>query len=270
MQGGAERPRFFALLFRAILVNSFRMRGALKRGPERLFVEIAGRDVVVAVRRNARAKRLILRVDHVAGHPVLTLPARTGLTQGERFLANHAGWLEQQLRGVAPTTPLTDGSVFPLRGEPCRIRHGGGRGLVVLEANGGMPCLSVPGDPEFLQRRAIEWLKREAKRDLEVAVARHARSIARTPAGVRIADPKSRWGSCSPDAILTFSWRLVLAPPWVLDYLAAHEVAHLKEMNHGPRFWSLVERLYPGHAAARDWLNREGVALSAIGRRGSA
>lgn len=244
------------------------MRGALKRAPERLFVEISGRQVPVAIRRNRLAKRLILRIDHMSGHPVLTLPARTGLAKGERFLLSHLDWLEGQIGGIAPTTPLTHGSVFPLRGEPCAIHHRGGRGLVVLAANGCMPALLVPGEPDFVPRRVTDWLKREAKRDLEAAVAAHARRIGRQVTAVRITDPKTRWGSCLPDSVLSFSWRLILAPPFVLDYLAAHEVAHLKEMNHGPRFWRLVDLIYPGHEEARDWLNREGAALSAIGRRG--
>ncbi len=243
------------------------MKGALKRAQERVLIDVSGRQVPVAVRRNPRAQRLILRIDHVTGQVVLTLPPRAGLAQGERFLLKHIGWLEGQLDGLAPPTPLADGSIFPLRGQPCRIRHRGGRGLVVLQANGSIPHLVVPGDPEFLPRRVVDWLKREAKGDLEAAAARYARALGRRPAGIRIADPKSRWGSCSPDGVLTFSWRLVLAPPRILDYLAAHEVAHLKEMNHGSRFWALVERLYPGHQDARDWLNLEGPALSAIGRQ---
>ncbi|MGH6926448.1 MAG: M48 family metallopeptidase [Propylenella sp.] len=243
------------------------MRAGPNRGHERLFVDIEGRRIPVAVRRNARARRLILRVDHASGEPVLTLPRRTGLSEGARFLADHVAWLKGQVGAIAPTTPLHDGSVFHLRGEPCRIRHRGGRGLVVLEANGSIPGLVVPGDPDFLPRRVRDWLRREARRDLEIAVARYARALGRAPSGIRIADPKSRWGSCSPKGVLTFSWRLVLAPPSVLDYLAAHEVAHLKEMNHGPRFWAIVERLYPRYAEARDWLNREGPALSAVGRR---
>ncbi len=243
------------------------MRAAAKRAPERLLVEIGGRRIVVAVRRNPRAKRLILRVDHVGGHPVLTLPARTGLARGERFVTDHLAWLETQIGGMAPTTPLADGSVFPLRGEPCRIRHRGGRGLVRLEANGGTTLLTVPGEPEFLTRRVTNWLKREARHDLEVAAMRHASAIGREVTGLRVTDPKSRWGSCSPEGVLTFSWRLILAPPRILNYLAAHEVAHLQEMNHGPRFWALVEKLCADQYEARDWLNREGPALSAIGRR---
>ena len=116
--------------------------------------------------------------------------------------------------------------------------------------------LSVPGEPEFLARRVTEWLRREARRDLERAVARHAKALGRKPGGLRVGDPKSRWGSCSSKGVLTFSWRLVLAPPRVLDYLAAHEVAHLKEMNHGRKFWALVERLDPDYEAARAWLNK--------------
>ncbi len=242
------------------------MRGALKRAQERLFVEIGGREIPVAVRRNPRARRLILRVDHMSGLPVLTLPARTGLAHGERFLAANLSWLEGQVSAMAPTTPLSDGTIFPLRGEPCLIRHRGGRGVVVLEANGGIPHLGVPGDPEFLPRRVGNWLRREARRDLESAVTRHAERIGRAPRAMRIGDPKSRWGSCSADGVLTFSWRLVLAPPFVLDYLAAHEVAHLREMNHGRRFWNLVDLLFPRHLEAREWLNREGTALAAIGR----
>ena len=91
-------------------------------------------------------------------------------------------------------------------------------------------------------------------------------ALGRKAAAIRIADPKSRWGSCSPDGVLTFSWRLVLAPPHILDYLAAHEAAHLREMNHGPRFWALVERLHPAHREAREWLYLRGPSLSAVGR----
>jgi predicted metal-dependent hydrolase len=126
--------------------------------------------------------------------------------------------------------------------------------------------LHVPGQPEFVSRRVTNWLRGEARRDLERAVARHADALGRQPTRIRVADPKSRWGSCSSKGALTFSWRLVLAPPRVLDYLVAHEVAHLREMNHGRRFWSLVERLDPDYEVARAWLNNSGVALSSVGR----
>jgi predicted metal-dependent hydrolase len=128
--------------------------------------------------------------------------------------------------------------------------------------------LHVPGQPEFVARRVTNWLRGEARRDLERAVTRHAEALRRKPTRIRVADPKSRWGSCSSKGVLTFSWRLVLAPPRVLDYLVAHEVAHLKEMNHGSKFWALVERLDPDYEVARAWLNNSGVALSSVGRSG--
>jgi predicted metal-dependent hydrolase len=242
------------------------MRFALKRGPERLVVEIAGRAVPVAVVRNRRARRLILRIDDATGLPVVTLPVRTSLAEGERFLMGNAGWLTARLARLAPPAPFCHGGAFPLRGAPCRIMHRGGRGLVVLVQDGDAPVLSVPGAAEFLPRRTIQWLKREARRDIERAVARHADSLGRMPAGIRVGDAKSRWGSCSARGVLTFSWRLVLAPPQVLDYLAAHEAAHLLAMNHGREFWALVERIHPDYRPARAWLRANGAQLHAIGR----
>jgi predicted metal-dependent hydrolase len=239
---------------------------ALKRAPEKLLIAAAGRRIPVAIRRNPRARRLILRVDEALGLPILTLPSRTALSQAERFLREHIGWLEERLRLLSPPAPFIDGGTFPLRGLPCRIRSSRGRGVIVLERRGDGYVLSVPGEPEFLARRVTDWLKREARRDLAAAVARHEKAVGRKAARIRVADPKSRWGSCSSKRVLTFSWRLVLAPPRVLDYLAAHEVAHLRVMNHGPRFWDIVGRLDPDHEAARAWLNRAGLGLSAVGR----
>lgn len=242
------------------------MRFALKRGPEKLLVEVAGRELPVTVRRNPRARRLILRIDAASGLPVVTLPPRTALSQAEAFLGKHVGWLEARLGQAVRAAPFCRGALFPLRGSPCRIEHRGGRGLVRLDPAGEETLLSVPGDVDHLPRRVADWLKREARRDLTAAVARHAERLGETPAGIRIGDARSRWGSCTSQGVLTFSWRLVLAPPHVLDYLAAHEVAHLAEMNHGPDFWATVARLDPHHRAARLWLKRNGAGLHAIGR----
>jgi predicted metal-dependent hydrolase len=242
------------------------MASLLKRTPEKLLIASSGRRFPVVVRRNSRAKRLILKIDEALGLPVLTLPARTPLTSGETFLRKHIEWLKERLEGLAPAAPFAAGSIFPFRGTPCRIVAKRGRGIVMLERREGEYVLHVPGEPEFMARRVTEWLRREARRDLERAVMRHARAIGRLPKGIRVGDPKSRWGSCSSVVVLTFSWRLVLAPPRVLDYLAAHEVAHLKEMHHGPKFWALVERLDPDYEAARLWLNKSGMTLSPVGR----
>lgn len=241
------------------------MRFVLKPCPERLSVTIGGRVLDVAVRRSPRARRLTLRLD-VDG-PVVTLPPRSSLAAGQDFLNRHAGWLAARLERLPPAIPFADGARFPLRGMACRVSHKGGRGLVALDAGGEEPLLLVPGEAAHLPRRLADWLKGEARRDLAAAVARHAAALGRQPCLLRIGDARSRWGSCSSTGVLTFSWRLILAPPAVLDYLAAHEVAHLVEMNHGPRFWKLVAVLDPNFDAARRWLKRHGAALHAVGRR---
>lgn len=242
------------------------MRFALKRGPERLLVQAAGHELTVPVKRNARARRLILRLDAVSGLPVLTLPARTSLAQGERFINDHIGWLEARLARRPNGVPFRDGVLFQLRGAPCRIVHRGKRGLVRLEDSVGELVLAVPGEAAHLSRRLIDWLRREARADLEVAVRRHAAALGKAPAGIRIGDARSRWGSCTGGGTLSFSWRLILAPPRVLDYVAAHEVAHLLEMNHSRAFWAVVRRLDPEHQKARVWLKQNGAGLHAVGR----
>jgi predicted metal-dependent hydrolase len=128
-----------------------------------------------------------------------------------------------------------------------------------------MPILLVAGEARHLRRRLLDFLKREAKRDLEWAVIRHTLSLGVRAKAVRLRDQVSRWGSCSATGHLSFSWRLVLAPPFVLDYLAAHEVAHLRELNHSRRFWQLCEALAPQSQTARAWLRANGPALHAIG-----
>lgn len=242
------------------------MRFALKRAPEQLTVEIADREVAVAIRRNARARRLILRVDSAARAPILTLPSRTSFAQAETFLKKNIGWLQSRLDRQPDDIPFRDGAIFPLRGEPCRIVHRGGRGLVMLEESEGERLLVVPGDAPHVARRVAEWLKREARRDFETAVALYARALRTEPKAIRIGDAKSRWGSCSAGGTLTFSWRLIFAPPEVLSYLAAHEAAHLCEMNHGRRFWELVRYLMPHNHTARQWLKTHGAGLHPIGR----
>lgn len=248
------------------LADNRRMRFALKRAPERLTVALADREVAVAIRRNTRARRLILRVDSAAGGPVLTLPNRTSVAQAEQFLRKNIGWLESRLARQETAAPFVDGAAFPLRGEPCRIEHRVGRGVVTLERRDGETVLVVPGNTPHVPRRVTDWLKREARTDFEIAVALYAKALRTEARGIRIGDAKSRWGSCSAGKTLTFSWRLILAPPHVLNYLAAHEAAHLCQMNHGPKFWELVRYLMPQHWPAREWLKKNGAGLHAIGR----
>jgi len=227
-------------------------------------------NVAIALRRHPRARNYTLRVGSAKGAPVLTMPARGSLAEARAFLDRHAGWLVNQIGKLPPVRPIADGETVPLRGVDHRIRHVGiARGTVTVATGAdGMPVLLVPGRAEHLRRRVVDFLKREAKRDLERAAFRHAMMLGVRITAIRLRDQASRWGSCTATGHLSFSWRLILAPPFVLDYLAAHEVAHLHEMNHSPRFWHLVESVCPETTAARAWLNREGPRLHAIGAEG--
>ncbi len=230
--------------------------------------EIATESGVVAVdiRRHPRARNYTLRVAGPARPPVLTMPRRGSLAEARRFLDRHAAWLTRQLDRLPRPIAIVDGAVIPLRGVPHRVRHAPGRrGTVAVAAGVDGPLLLVAGEAAHLRRRLVDFLKREARRDLEAAVLRHAASLGVRPRAIRLRDQTSRWGSCAVNGHLSFSWRLVMAPPMVLDYLAAHEVAHLRELNHSRRFWRLVETLCPHTEAARTWLNGKGAALHAIG-----
>jgi predicted metal-dependent hydrolase len=179
----------------------------------------------------------------------------------------HGGWIAARLGRLPAVVALTHGTTLPLRGIPHRIVHmRNARGTVWTEVDArGNRLLCVTGDAPHVARRVTDFLKREAKRDGEAAARRYAAQLDVRIKRVMIRDQTSRWGSCSTTGSLSFSWRLILAPPYVFDYLAAHEVAHLVEMNHSPRFWRLVERLYPGLHRAKTWLDVHGTDLHRYG-----
>ncbi|WP_349369383.1 SprT family zinc-dependent metalloprotease [Salinarimonas sp.] len=221
----------------------------------------------VAVKRSARARRLTLRVSSATGAVVLTIPERTALSAAERFARDHSGWIAARLARVPGRVAFADGAIVPLRGTPHRIVATGGRrgpARAGLDA-AGEPAILVPGDADLVGKRVAEFLAREARADLAASVARHTGVLGIPARRLTLRDTTSRWGSCSSRGHLSFSWRLILAPPFVLDYLAAHEVAHLKEMNHSARFWRLTERLCPHTAEAEAWLKRHGAGLHRYG-----
>ena len=224
-------------------------------------VRVGGREVRVAVRRNPRARRISLSVR--GGEVRLTLPPGASEATGLAFLRSRGDWVADRLQEAPDPVPFEPGETVPFRGRPRQIH---------LDPSLHDP-LQLEDDRILLASRAgcsrlVEgWLRREAKRAFEEAVARHAAAIGVQPRGIAIRDQKTRWGSASAAGRLNFSWRAVMAPPFVLDYLAAHEVAHLREMNHGPRFWSLCRRLCPETDAAERWLKAEGRGLHRYGRK---
>ncbi|TIV91514.1 MAG: M48 family metallopeptidase, partial [Mesorhizobium sp.] len=148
---------------------------------------------------------------------------------------------------------------------PHRIVHEPAkRGTVTIARDDRGPLLIVHGERVHLPRRIADYLKREAKREIEKLVVKHTEAIGKRAKAIRYKDTSSRWGSCTSEGNLSFSWRIMMAPPPVINYLVAHEVAHLKEMNHGPKFWKLCEKLCPDTERCKDWLKRNGGALQAI------
>jgi hypothetical protein len=227
---------------------------------------VAGRTLPLRIVENERARRLTLRIDAGGQGLRITIPSGLSHFEVERFLGRQQGWLEQRLAKVPEQPQVRPGTKIPLRGVPHLIVHAPERrGTVTLGFEDNAPALFVHGEISHLPRRVADFLKREAKRDIEVLVAKHTDAIGRKAKTVRFRDTSSRWGSCTSDGTLSFSWRIMMAPLPVIDYLVAHEVAHLREMNHGPKFWKLCEQLCPDTERCKAWLKRNGNALQAIG-----
>lgn len=247
------------------------LRSLFARKPEEQTdrIEVLHLGVVYAVglRRSATARRYTLRVRPASREAVLTMPERGSLRAARAFVLAHAGWIAQRLARLPTPIAFEHGALVPIRGVDHVIDHDpGSRAGARLEAQSdGTPRLTVGGDPGHVARRVADFLRREARRDLEAAALRHARAAGVTLKRISIKDTVSRWGSCSSTGALAFSWRLILAPPFVLDYLAAHEVAHRLEMNHSPRFWRNVAALSPDVERAEAWLNRHGPGLHRYG-----
>ncbi len=213
-------------------------------------------------RRNARARRVSLRIDPTGGAVVVTLPPRASRKAGMALLMGHADWVAQRLAALPPALIFADGNEIPVGGIPHRIRHHPDRrGGAWLEDGE----LHVTGAAEFLKRRVTDFLRAEAARRLAVLVRAKAAMAGVIPGRITVKDTTSRWGSCAPDKTLAFSWRLLMAPDFVQDYVAAHEVAHLRHMNHGPAFWALVAALTAHTSRAMIWLRREGPRLLRVG-----
>lgn len=215
----------------------------------------------VVWRRSARARRISLRVDPRSGTVVLTLPARAARAAGLAVLQAHAGWVRERLARLPAPVRLQDGAMVPLGGVPHRVRHRPGLGGSVVA--GGE--LQVGGAPEALPRRVTDLLRGEARRSLGAQAAAKAGRAGLALGGVVVRDTRSRWGSCTAAGTLMFCWRLVMAPLPVQDYVVAHEVAHLRHMDHGRAFWALVDSLTPHRRMAEAWLSAEGAGLQRVG-----
>lgn len=221
-----------------------------------------GQPVDLAVRRSARAHNIALRIDPAKLIPELVLPQRVAETEGLDFVRSRAGWLRDRLAALPPHVPFRDGENLPLHDVPHRIVHDPkARRGVWQDAD----RIVVSGRAEHLARRLRDWLRREARAAITPMVEDKTQVLGRPAGKITVRNQRSRWGSCAANGNLSFNWRLVLAPEWVLDYVVAHEVAHLAVPNHSIAFWRTVDRLTPYADTGRAWLRQNGDRLFRYG-----
>ncbi|MEL6663324.1 MAG: SprT family zinc-dependent metalloprotease [Pseudomonadota bacterium] len=223
-----------------------------------------GSKVTVRMEVNPRAKRLILRLDEKAREAVAVAPRERDLAAAAAFASERVDWIAANLSRVPEAVAFAPGAMIPLRGEPCRLSLEGEGRRARLVAEPELE-LRAPGAEETFAARVTRYLKGAATSDLGDAVQAHCEALGVEARRISVKDTRSRWGSCTSDGRLSFSWRLICAPPEVLDYVAAHECAHLLEMNHSDRFWSHVARVCPDWKRHRNWLRSHGRELHAIG-----
>ncbi|MGF1639795.1 MAG: M48 family metallopeptidase [Rhodospirillales bacterium] len=216
----------------------------------------------LTVRRHPRARRIVLRLATSGGGAVATIPAGASFEDGVALAVAHAGWILGRLAAVPARVPFAAGAVLPFLGHDHRLRHHA-RSVPAVRREEGE--IIVAGRAEDLPRRVGDWLRRQARSEIGPRVDDKAAALGRTPGRITVRDPRSRWGSCSAAGNLSFSWRLVMAPALVLDYVVAHEVAHLAHRDHGPRFWHTVAGLTEDMDEGRAWLSRHGRGLHRYG-----
>ncbi|MEO1197623.1 MAG: SprT family zinc-dependent metalloprotease [Pseudomonadota bacterium] len=255
------------------MLDSFRARfrtsprKANRSDPAVITLDLDDGPATVRIRRNNRARRMTLRHDAATGEAVVTLPKNTALECALSFLDNHRGWISERRRRHGPPIPFAPGAEVPVRGVPHLLQQlPARRGVIEVRTAVDKPVLAIPGDMDHFARRLSDWLKRQARADLDLAVSRHADRLGVRPTRLSIRDQRSRWGSCSHTGGLAFSWRLILAPNFVLDYVAAHEVAHLVEMNHSDAFWRTLRETDADVDRAEAWLKAHGAKLHRYGR----
>lgn len=219
--------------------------------------------IPVSIRRSTRARRILVHVGSYDGKVEVVLPPGCSTREGVGFATSQAGWIARQLSRIDAPVPFADGADIPLLGETVTIRLVPGASAV---PHLGLGELLVGGSDDTLPGRVRRWLRTEARSRIEPLAREMAQTVGRTVNRVTVRDTRSRWGSCSRAGNLNFSWRLVMAPEAVLEYVVAHEVAHLVEMNHSPAFWSVVADLCPGHRKSRQWLRAHGAGLHRYGR----
>ena len=228
-------------------------------------INIGERIVPLVARVNRRAKRLIIKVDPVAGEILVTAPSKRTMPEAIRFANERADWIAGQLNDDLRGKPFVEGIKIPFCGVDHLIINSGGLRAPVKVDRDYLPTIRVGGDPTHINRRLTDWLKNQARRKLSERADYYCERLGKKRGPLKIRDTRTRWGSCSSDGTLSFSWRLVLAPPSILEYVAAHECVHLVHMDHSPAFWRQLATLDVDARAAADWFDTHGPTLFSYG-----
>ena len=216
---------------------------------------------------NTRARRISIRIDAREREAVVVAPSRSTLSQGVAFALQKADWIAQKLDSAVEAKPFMAGMSVGYLGQTLRLEAVAGVSAARLYDTDSGPVLRAGGEGEAFSRRVENWFRRAAREFLVARTEVHLKALGQKPVKVSIVDTRSRWGSCSPhNRSIRYSWRVIMAPPEVADYLAAHEVAHLVHADHSPAYWAVVHRLVGDHRPFRQWLRDHGAALHAVGR----
>ena len=226
--------------------------------------------VTVRLSANPRARRISIRLDPRSGEVVATAPNERRLGEAVAFAQSRRRWIAERLARRPAASLFAPGGTAPLFGQELPLVANGGRGAARLEPVDGDLSIVSGGEGEAFSRRVERLIRDEARRVLTARTEAHLATLGLKPVKVSMGDPRSRWGSCSPhNRSIRYSWRVAMAPPEVVDYLAAHEVAHLVHADHSPAYWRVVERLIGDHRPYRKWLREHGARLHALGRPGA-
>ena len=222
-------------------------------------------EISLKIRVSARAQSIGLRVDPRIGGAELILPEGVSKNSGLRFARSKGDWLWDHLEALPKPIPFVEGAEVPHFGVPLIIRHMGRKRSIFGPVWREGDYLCVTGDPRHMTRRVHDWLKAQARQEITDRGQAMAHDLDVSIKAITLRDPRSRWGSCSADGGLSFSWRLIMAPENVLHYVVAHEVAHLRQMNHSPKFWKLVDQMIPDSDTPKAWLRLHGSGLHRFG-----
>ena len=213
-------------------------------------------NIEVKLVLSSRARRITLRGSSLDGKVSVTAPKRVSVSEIEKFLHQKKGWVEQKLSEVPKKLDVTIGTMIPYKGHQVKLIEYSGK---YIQLSGDR--LLLPQSKKSVGVITIDFLKQAARNQLEYEVNYFSKKLGKSYSKISLRDPRSRWGSCTHKKALMFSWRLVMAPPEVLSYVAAHEVAHLKHMDHSEQFWREIMRIYGKYYKALEWLRENGTSV---------